>query len=111
MRRTLKHLDPSAVIPDRVKGALDALTEGVILIDTRQQVVLANAAISEKLGVDSTALLGQRLSSLGWSIPGAAGSSPMKYPWLAAMADGENHTGTRMFLNHGDTLCGGRFQN
>jgi diguanylate cyclase (GGDEF)-like protein/PAS domain S-box-containing protein len=102
MRRTLKHLDPSAVIPDRVKGALDALTEGVILIDTRQQVVLANSAISEKLGVDSTALLGQRLSSLGWSFPGAEGNVP-KYPWQAAMADGESHTGTRLYLNHGDT--------
>ncbi len=101
MRRTLKHLDPSAVIPGRVKSALDALTEGVILIDTREQVVLANSAISEKLGVDSTALLGQRLSRLGWSFPGAAGSSPTKYPWLAAMADGESHTGTRLFLNHG----------
>ena len=102
MRRTLKHLDPSAVIPDRVKGALDALTEGVILIDTRQQVVLANSAISEKLDVESTALLGQRLSNLGWSFPGAAGNSPGKYPWLAAMADGESHTGARMFLNRGN---------
>jgi diguanylate cyclase (GGDEF)-like protein len=102
MRRTLKHLDPSAVIPDRVKAALDVLTEGVVLIDTREQVVLANSAISDKLGVDSTALLGERLSNLGWSLPGEADTSPTEYPWQAAMADGESHVGTRMHLKRGE---------
>jgi diguanylate cyclase (GGDEF)-like protein/PAS domain S-box-containing protein len=101
MRRTLRHLDPSAVIPDRVKTAMDALTEGVILVDGRQQVVLANSAISDKLGVDSAALLGENLSSLGWSLSETAGSPPTKYPWQAAMADGESHTGTRLCLIRG----------
>lgn len=48
MRRTLRHLDPSAVIPDRVKTALDALSEGVVLVDDKQQVVLANTAMVKK---------------------------------------------------------------
>jgi diguanylate cyclase (GGDEF)-like protein/PAS domain S-box-containing protein len=102
MRRTLRHLDPSAVIPDRVKVAMDALTEGVILVDTSEQVVLANSAISDKLGVDSSALLGKNLSSLEWSSSEAAGSSPTEYPWQATMADGERHTGTRLCLNRDD---------
>ncbi len=31
MMRTLRQLDPSAVIPPRVKGALDSLTDSVVL--------------------------------------------------------------------------------
>ncbi len=33
MRRTLRHLDPSAVIPTRVQAALDVMAEGVLLLD------------------------------------------------------------------------------
>ena len=34
LRRVLKHLDPSTVIPDRVRTTLDTLAEGVIVLDT-----------------------------------------------------------------------------
>ncbi|MCK5362523.1 MAG: hypothetical protein KAR22_06140, partial [Gammaproteobacteria bacterium] len=35
MKRTLTHLDPRAVIPDKVKSTLDLLAEGVVLTDTK----------------------------------------------------------------------------
>jgi diguanylate cyclase (GGDEF)-like protein/PAS domain S-box-containing protein len=99
LRRTLKHLDPSAVIPDRVKAALDVLTEGVVLVDTRQQVVLANTALSGKLGIRSEELMGKYLSELAWSSPDGAASAAEEYPWQLAMTDGESHTGTRLQLS------------
>jgi diguanylate cyclase (GGDEF)-like protein/PAS domain S-box-containing protein len=99
IRRTLKHLDPSAVIPDRVKAALDVLTEGVVLVDTRQQVVLANTAISDKLGINSTELMGKYLSEMAWSTPDGEASAAKEYPWQLAMADGESRTGTRLQLS------------
>jgi diguanylate cyclase (GGDEF)-like protein len=102
MRRMLKHLDPSAVIPDRVKAALDTLTEGVVLVDEKLQVVLANSAISNKLGIDSAALMGQQLCRLGWSLPGTAETLPAEYPWQVAMADGQSHTGARLHLKCGE---------
>lgn len=102
MRRTLKHLDPSAVIPDRVKAALDILTEGVMLVDTNERVVLANAAIGERLAVDCTSLLGKPLSSLEWSFPKTSEASPTAYPWQAAMAKGEKQTSMRLRLYGGD---------
>jgi diguanylate cyclase (GGDEF)-like protein/PAS domain S-box-containing protein len=102
MRRTLKHLDPSAVIPDRVKAALDILTEGVMLVDTNERVVLANAAIGERLAVDSADLLGKSLSALEWSFPKTSEASPTAFPWQAALAEGEQQTSTRLRLYGGD---------
>ena len=96
MRRTLKHLDPGAVIPERVKAALDILTEGVVLIDSQQQVVLANTAISGKLGLDSSELLGVDLSILGWSVPHSEDTETAEYPWQTAMEGGDSQIGTRL---------------
>src|SRR5215470_7464014 len=50
LNRNLKHLDPSAVIPARVQAALDVMGEGVILVDGRGRIVLANAAFAQRLG-------------------------------------------------------------
>ena len=102
MRRTLKHLDPGAVIPERVKAALDILTEGVVLIDSQQQVVLANTAISGKLGLDSSELLGVDLSTLGWSVPHSEDTETAEYPWQTAMEGGDSQIGTRLRLERGE---------
>ncbi len=105
MRRTLKHLDPSAVIPARVKAALDVLAEGVVLIDAQQQVVLANSAFGKRLDVDSADLLGKQLSSLDWLSPDAPDSEPSIHPWELTLADGESRVGTRMRLNLDGNEC------
>ncbi len=93
MRRTLRHLDPSAVVPARVKAALDVLAEGVVLLDEKERIVLANAAFCEKLGQQPEALLGRTLSTLGWEEP-HYGGEPRVMPWLRAMSHGETQTGT-----------------
>jgi diguanylate cyclase (GGDEF)-like protein/PAS domain S-box-containing protein len=95
MRRTLKHLDPGAVIPDRVKTAMDVLTEGVILVDEKEQVVLANTAFSAKLGIQSEDLLGKRLSVLDWA---SAGHEEIQYPWRIAMETGDSQVGLLLKL-------------
>jgi len=43
MNRVLKHLSPDKVIPNRVRDALNALAEGLLVLDARQNVVLANS--------------------------------------------------------------------
>lgn len=66
MKRTLRHLDPAAVIPDRVKTALDVLAEGVVLVNENSEIVLANRAFVRKLGDENRSLLGVNLSSMKW---------------------------------------------
>src|SRR5262249_32821711 len=44
LRRVLQHLDPSSVIPERVRVAFDAFAEGVMVVDASGRIMLANTA-------------------------------------------------------------------
>ena len=91
MKRTLTHLDPKAVIPDKVKATLDLLAEGVVLVDTDDTMVLANLAFADKVGIDTGALIGKKLSDLGWRSPGS-NETVEEFPWITAMKDGKAQT-------------------
>ena len=69
--RVLRHLDPSQAVPTHVRSALDTLAEGLIVIDRKEQVVLANAALATILGKAPDQLLGIRASKLGFMRAGA----------------------------------------
>jgi diguanylate cyclase (GGDEF)-like protein/PAS domain S-box-containing protein len=94
IRRTLRHLDPSAVIPARVQAALDVMTEGVLLIDDREQIVLANTALAERLGVPPSSLLGVQPSSLAWEKPESMEGRLL--PWLTALGESRPSGGVRL---------------
>lgn len=85
IRRTLRHLDPSAVIPTRVQAALDVMTEGVLLVDDQEQIVLANQAIAARMGVSARSLLGMKPSSFEWLVTESRRSS--RLPWQIALQD------------------------
>ena len=50
LRKMLKHLDPSQAIPGRVRSALDTMAEGLVVLDTKEQIVLANRAFGSLFG-------------------------------------------------------------
>ena len=85
LRRTLRALDPTAVIPERVSLAMDTLVEGVIIIDENEQVLLANRAFGGYLDVPVKQLVGKRASELNWR-SAETGGSAAELPWVAAMA-------------------------
>jgi len=85
LRRSLRALDPSAVIPDRVKLAMDTLVEGVIIMDEHEQLLLANRAFGRLLDVPVEQLIGKRASALNWRSADTGGSAS-ELPWVAAMA-------------------------
>jgi diguanylate cyclase (GGDEF)-like protein/PAS domain S-box-containing protein len=95
MRRTLRHLDPSAVIPTRVQHALDVMTEGVLLLDEHERIVLANSAFAERMGRTPVSLMGVKASGLGWKSPDPE-SVLLNYPWREAIRDARTSTGTRL---------------
>jgi PAS domain-containing protein len=66
MKRTLRQLDPSGIVPTRVKAALDALAQGVVMIDDQEFIVLANEAFSSAVGKSVESLMGANLGSLLW---------------------------------------------
>ena len=44
LRQMLQHLDPSKVVPDRVRAALDTLASGLVVLDKDDRIVLTHVA-------------------------------------------------------------------
>jgi diguanylate cyclase (GGDEF)-like protein/PAS domain S-box-containing protein len=66
LKRTLRELDPTAVIPGRVRRAFDVLQEGVLILDDKEQIVMANTSFAALLDKAPEALVGLKGSELGW---------------------------------------------
>jgi diguanylate cyclase (GGDEF)-like protein/PAS domain S-box-containing protein len=84
LRRSLKALDPSAVIPERVRMVMDSLAEGVIVMDHAANILLANRAFATELSVPVAQLVGKSASLLNWRAA-ETGGSPLELPWAKAM--------------------------
>ena len=91
MKRTLTHLDPTAVIPHKVRSTLDLLAEGIVLIDTEDNIVLTNFAFADKLGVEPDVLVGKPLSALTWRSPGS-NDAIEELPWVTAVKEAKAQT-------------------
>jgi diguanylate cyclase (GGDEF)-like protein len=88
IRRALVHLDPKAVIPERVRLAFDVMTEGVVVLDSRGRVLLANSAF-RALPEDAPAEpVGKHLSELPWLAAGLPADAA-EHPWMRAMQAGQ----------------------
>jgi len=95
MRRMLRHLDPSSVIPDRVKTMLNTLAEGVLILDKQERIVLANEAFAAIVNRPSKELQGQKASLLKWTEP-QSDSPAESHPWIASLREGHTLTGVRI---------------
>jgi PAS domain S-box-containing protein len=86
LMRVLRHLDPSRAIPGRVRAALDTLTEGLLVLDRNERVVLANQSIAQILGKPAEALTGVHARSIGWLSTHSAPAAEL--PWRGALEEG-----------------------
>ncbi|MCA9264204.1 MAG: diguanylate cyclase [Planctomycetales bacterium] len=64
LRKVLRQLNPSKVIPGRVREAFDSLAEGLVVLNNNQQIVLANQAFVDATGKSEKQLLGAKLSDI-----------------------------------------------
>jgi signal transduction histidine kinase len=101
MKRTLRQLDPSGIVPSRVKAALDALTQGVVMIDTRDLIVLTNDAFSHAVGKSVQTLIGSDLGSLAWKSIGST-EGPLVHPWSSAIMDRQPQDDIPLLLTQPD---------
>jgi signal transduction histidine kinase/CheY-like chemotaxis protein len=62
LRMVLKNLDPSRAVPRRVREALDILTEGLMIVDLDDRILLANNAMATTVDKDANALVGKKAS-------------------------------------------------
>ena len=100
VRRILRHLDPSEVVPARVQTTLDVMADGVLLVDDEERVVLANAAFCERLQRSPSSLVGMPASSLPWQLEASPARSAV-LPWLAALEEGGVHENVPVSIGAG----------
>ncbi len=96
LNRTLSYLNPDNVVPNRVRSALDTLTEGLALIDKNGEIVHANKAFAEIVNVESEKLYGQRLDKYKFLVPDHAeeAHTSQVQPWIECAIRGEAVCGT-----------------
>ena len=88
LSRMLRHLDPSEAVPPHVRSALDTLAEGLLVLDRKEQIVLANQAFARLVGRDPDELLGHLASELPWAGPEGGSLPRADLPWIRALEDG-----------------------
>ena len=100
--RVLRQLDPSAAVPTRVRAALDTLAEGLLIIDRRQNIVLANSAFAATVGVEPEQLVGRRARDLRWLGPDGKAVERERFPWAQALREGTLQHNALLHLVGGD---------
>jgi PAS domain S-box-containing protein len=101
LRRMLRHLDPSNAIPARVRTAFETLAEGVLVLDPQGDIVLANKAFAHMVGQDADSLIGSSAAALPWTQRSETAATGNLLPWVAALADGQLHSGDVLMLLDG----------
>lgn len=83
LQRCVRPMDPSAIVPQRVRDTLDTMAEAVLILDTKQRIVTANESFGNVLKRPLAEVVGKELESLDWLDGGFSSES------LSGQADGQ----------------------
>ncbi|MDA1053412.1 MAG: diguanylate cyclase [Planctomycetota bacterium] len=98
LRRVLMHLDPSRVMPQRVRAALDTLAEGLLVLDSQGRIVMANKSFATTIGQRADQLQGRIASELPW-----IGEKDLdQLPWHASLRENSQRVGIPLQLKTGE---------
>ncbi len=100
LKKILRHLDPSRVVPARVRATLDTMASGLVILDDEGRIVLANRAFAAVVGREPDQLQGSQANDLPWSVPPSG--LPAQFPWSRVLSTGETLTGSLLELKMGD---------
>ncbi|MGB6041743.1 MAG: response regulator [Pirellulales bacterium] len=87
--KMLQHLDPSRAIPTRVRSALDTMAEGLLVIDLKGRIVLANESFAEIIDKPADKLMGHKMMNLAWQADDGSDLAPADAPWVRSLVEGE----------------------
>ena len=109
--KMLKQLDPSQAIPGRVRSALDTMAEGLLVLDVKQNIVLANEAFSVLVGEKPEDLMGRSIAKFSWEQVMARNENESvspnpepKYPWEIALASSSLQMNHMLYLELDDNI-------
>jgi len=102
LKKSLTVLNPKEVIPDRVRAAFNTLSEGVMILDKKEQIVMANDAFAEKINKNADDLMGMKASSFKWKYTSKEKQkTKQKFPWANSIQDGVHEIGVALNLSTG----------
>ncbi|MCR9200760.1 MAG: diguanylate cyclase [Planctomycetaceae bacterium] len=85
--KVLKHISPSRVVPSRVRDALNALAEGLLVLDSRQSIVLANDSFASATGQGQESLIGRKPDVFGFQMADGQGNHMLPWEHTASSAE------------------------
>ncbi len=98
--RLIGSFEVTQVVTDRVRQSLDALSEGLIVTDENEKIVLANRSFCETVGLSDEQLIGRKISSLTWVC--SRSTTAADYPWSRAHHEQKRQTDQLMRYRHLD---------
>ncbi len=99
--KMLRHLDPSSAIPARVRTALDTMAEGLLVIDLKGQIVLANEAFASYVNMKSDELFGSKASAVPWVGKDGTSWGQQEHPWKRSLRLGAPQRNDMVWLMDG----------
>lgn len=81
--KVLLQLDPSRAIPGRVDSAFNLFSEGVVILDNEQHIIMANASAAELVGIEADKLVGKKLDDWPWRV-----DADWQAPWATTLHSG-----------------------
>lgn len=120
--RMLRYLNPSKAIPPHVRSALDTFVEGLLVLDIKGNVVLANAAFGKIVNIEPDELIGRHSGQFAWKGGDGEIVQEEKLPWVqVAMLDeakrnnqlqlSEENGKTRSFMVNSSPVLSGAGKN
>ena len=100
--KVLRLLDPSNAVPSRVRAALDTMAEGLLVLDRKEQIVLANQAFAKLLDQPPDALIGFKAGDLPWRDMRGHPVTAADLPWTRALSTGEIQRNRMLRLHHAE---------
>ncbi len=97
LKRAMHELNTDNVIPERVRKALDTLTEGLIIIDQSGYIVFANSAIVRILGISANKCIGTKSTEFDWEYQSTESDST-QLPWMLMLEGKKVNNGERVKL-------------
>ncbi len=86
--RSLSKVRAAEGIPKRVRHSIDMLSEGLLVMDKREKIILTNRAFQKMTGLKTDQLIGKSVSSLSWDCSEVTRKSD--FPWIRARDESQS---------------------
>ena len=82
LSRSFRYLNPAKVVPDRVRNALDAITNGLAMVTPSGEIAHANRSFAEMVSREADLIIGSKIGSYSWHQVDGFGRD---LPWIRSL--------------------------